>query len=381
MAISTFPPASGGGGGGGGANYTFSNPTETLTMDPGTYKVTPWVTGANVSQVARLDAVVNNINLRKTNGIIRTTDGNVTVDMQIDLPYETRTSGVSTNWYAATYGNGIYVIGGDSGNLRTSTDTVTWTARTSGFGTSGIRTLIYAGGLFVAGGVGGTLTTSTDGITWTSRTSGFGTTDITGIAYGNGRFVAVGEYTNRMSSSTDGITWSGYNLGTANQGIAFGQGAFFVVGGPSGSPEAWWSTTGTSGSWTSNAEGYSTRNFTVAFGNDTWVVGGETGRVRILAQYDAKPMWTQYPFNPENSQELSTGLVFVNGKFVSGSDKVETLDGLNYRPWAGIPNNLNYRWATYGNGRVLLVGNSNVVRSTKPYSTVTYGATFELLAS
>ncbi len=34
--------------------------------------------------------------------------------------------------YALVYGNGLYVVGGASGVLATSTDAITWTARTSG---------------------------------------------------------------------------------------------------------------------------------------------------------------------------------------------------------------------------------------------------------
>jgi hypothetical protein len=37
------------------------------------------------------------------------------------------------------------------------------------------------------------MTTSPDGITWTSRTSGFGSAGIRGVTFGNGLYVAVGQ--------------------------------------------------------------------------------------------------------------------------------------------------------------------------------------------
>ena len=41
-------------------------------------------------------------------------------------------------------------------------------------------------------GAGGTLATSPDGVSWTERTSGFGSSDIAGVGYGHGVWVAVG---------------------------------------------------------------------------------------------------------------------------------------------------------------------------------------------
>jgi hypothetical protein len=107
--------------------------------------------------------------------------------------YHTNNGGFGTTTInGVTYGNGLYVAVGESGQLTTSTDGITWTARTSGFDSTNILGVTYGNGLFVAVGVGGKLTTSTDGITWTARTSGFGVTVIRGVTYGNGLYVAVG---------------------------------------------------------------------------------------------------------------------------------------------------------------------------------------------
>ena len=65
--------------------------------------------------------------------------------------------------------------------------------------------------LYVVVGASGTILTSTDTVTWTSRTSGFAN-ELYAVAYGNGVFVAVGDsYSSSDYSviqSTDGINWS-----------------------------------------------------------------------------------------------------------------------------------------------------------------------------
>ena len=61
------------------------------------------------------------------------------LNQAIGASWVSQTSGFGTTAiYAATYGNGTYIIAGPSAKLSTSTDGVTWTSRTSGFGTSDI---------------------------------------------------------------------------------------------------------------------------------------------------------------------------------------------------------------------------------------------------
>jgi hypothetical protein len=58
------------------------------------------------------------------------------------------------------------VAAGEAGQLRTSTDAITWVTRTSTFGTTAIEFVAFGGGLFVAVGGGATVRSSSDGITW-----------------------------------------------------------------------------------------------------------------------------------------------------------------------------------------------------------------------
>jgi hypothetical protein len=147
----------------------------------------------------------------------------------------TRVTNASANHRAITFGNNLFVVGGTQGALHTSTDAITWTTRTSGFGTSQINALTFGNGIYVAAGAAGTLTTSTNGTTWTTRTSGFGTTNIFGLTYSNGSFVAVGD-AGQLRSSTDGITWTSRTSGFGTSAInaVTGNLGVFVAGGAAG---------------------------------------------------------------------------------------------------------------------------------------------------
>jgi hypothetical protein len=191
----------------------------------------------------------------------------------------------SSTLNSASYGGGSYKLVGDSGIVLTSSDAVTWNARSSGttnnlYGVAhnalGVSvavgaggTIIYSGdgttwatagtvptnsdlyavtysslnvgsntaGTWVAVGAGGTTVQSADGITWTTVATGI-TTDLRGIASGITTaatttttsvttLVAVGA-SGALFSSTDGVTWisqaapvSGINLNAVTYGTQF----------------------------------------------------------------------------------------------------------------------------------------------------------------
>jgi hypothetical protein len=68
-----------------------------------------------------------------------------------------------------------------------------------------INDVSFGQGLFVAVGASGTMTTSTDGITWTARTAGFSTTAINDGGYNGGTYVIVGA-AGKMATSTVSLT-------------------------------------------------------------------------------------------------------------------------------------------------------------------------------
>jgi hypothetical protein len=129
------------------------------------------------------------------------------------------------------YANNIYIYGNIGGSMVTSTNSIEWSLRTSGFGASNITTITWANSAFIAGSVGGTTATSTDGIMWTLRTSGFGTSNILSSAFGNGRSLLGGNGGTLVAStqdfstiiggallrsSTNGVQWTTRNLDTTS---------------------------------------------------------------------------------------------------------------------------------------------------------------------
>jgi len=177
------------------------------------------------------------------------------------------------------FGNGLWVAVGFNGQLRTSTDAVTWVTRTSTFGTSRIRDVEFANDLWVAVGDVGQLRTSTDAVTWVTRTSQFiatefGIPNINSVAFGNGVWVASSNQ-NSVGTSTDGITWVVQNpaLGvTSSTSLTFADGFFLLTG-------AAFLKVSTDGiTWLSRGSDFSDIAFAVdsAFGGGLWmVVGGE----------------------------------------------------------------------------------------------------------
>lgn len=120
------------------------------------------------------------------------------------------------------FGNGVFVAGGASSHLATSSDGITWTdyqttIQATAFGTKDIWGLCFGNGIFVAIGNSGVVVTSPDGVTWTYRSSlsslGYGTSAIFyGATWTGTQFVAVGTTATSVqpivATSPDGITWT-----------------------------------------------------------------------------------------------------------------------------------------------------------------------------
>jgi hypothetical protein len=104
---------------------------------------------------------------------------------------------------AFIYENGIYMFGTTVGSIVTSTNSIEWTLRTSGLGTTSVNTIAYGNGAFIIGGTAGIHASSTDGIAWTLRTSGFGTTAILSSVFGNGTYLMGGSAGVLVSSTQD----------------------------------------------------------------------------------------------------------------------------------------------------------------------------------
>lgn len=108
----------------------------------------------------------------------------------------------------AIHVNGMTILVGRSVVIRYSTDNLnSWNTTNSQFGSSNINSIVFGNGVFVIAGDSGKIASSVDGITWTLRVSG--TTAILGesSAYGNGLFVISKKSTSSITSS-DGVIWT-----------------------------------------------------------------------------------------------------------------------------------------------------------------------------
>ena len=219
-----------------------------------------------------------------------------------------------------------YVYAGSGGVLRTSTDTVTWTTRTSGT-INAINSLLYANGLFVYGANSGVLSTSTDGITWTARTTGT-TQAIASLGYGNGLYIFGGN-SGVLSTSTDGITWTARTSNTTGiiGTITYINGIYFY-GASNGNLRT--STDGIT--WTVRTSGTTISIRSIVYGNGLYLY---TGSGRALGTSTDGITWTpQYNLAASTISFMST--IYDNGLFISvpgtaGTKNIYTsTDGINW---------------------------------------------------
>ena len=127
-----------------------------------------------------------------------------------------------------TYGNGLYVVVGDTngvGNIVTSADGVNWTPRAINMTPGGhIGSVVYGAGKFVAiGNDGYEYVSSTGTDVWLRSTIPGGSQ----IGFANGLFIVpLNSQTNLLSA--DGISWSAVSTGITNSfgKVNYGNGIF-----------------------------------------------------------------------------------------------------------------------------------------------------------
>lgn len=227
------------------------------------------------------------------------------------LAFTSSGTAISQQWVA---------VAANTNQINTSTDGITWTART--LPNSRKWSSIAYGAV---GGIGtyvacareaNNIVYSIDGINWTSVTLGAGEEwDWNSIAYGDGRFVMVAEsdssLARRAVSTNGGVSWSLGNISTGAIAITYGQGRFVIV----------------EGSF-SNSSAYSSDGV-------TWVT-------RTL------------PANDDSSESNWKDVAHGNNRFVAIADNdaqvaVSIDRGVNWIK-AQLPTNAPWKKLTYGNG-------------------------------
>ena len=132
---------------------------------------------------------------------------------------------------AMDFGAGVFVVVGDSGNIWSSTDGITWTQRTSGH-TNSLQRVRFENGVFITAGASNIMT-STDGITWTNRSTGAGS-QCRSIGYvGNNTWIAGFDSSTGYRSTDNGTNWSSFTLPSGYSSLfsVAGNGTGFVLGG------------------------------------------------------------------------------------------------------------------------------------------------------
>jgi len=130
-----------------------------------------------------------------------------------------------------------HVLVANSGKISSSSNILTWTARTSGTGNN-LNSVSWGetGGYFFAGGDGNVLTTSTNGDTWVTQTGPFiaDNSNITKTYFANGRQF-IGSSTGKIASSTTTTTFTAHAspLTSSINSIVYGNGKY-IFGGSAG---------------------------------------------------------------------------------------------------------------------------------------------------
>ena len=129
--------------------------------------------------------------------------------------------GGNFNFNFAYDGNNTLALGSENGRVATSTDAIHFTKRTMGVpkSSSNVYALSYLNNYFLSGHQNAQLQVSTDAIHWTLRTSGGDSNkDIQSFAYGAGKYL-YGNQSGQIATSTDTIHWTQRTIGATTTNI------------------------------------------------------------------------------------------------------------------------------------------------------------------
>lgn len=283
--------------------------------------------------------------------------------------WTTRTSNLTGTISDIEYGNGIYVAAQyENGQIRTSTDAITWVTRTSNFpvASNSLHALKYGNGAWVAVGYGGAVRSSTDAITWTTRTSNVSEL-LAHVEYGNGRWVAVG-YTGTMIVSTDAITWTTRNPYPETSPnifrVAYGDGKWVAVAGFGG--EVVKTSTDTVTWVTGSISGNIFSATGLQYAGGTWVMSGYYGSIHTSTDGST---WTQRTSNIAPFGTIR-GLAYGDGLWAiiagGGEARIST-DAITWTTDASLPGSYA-RSLAYNNGQWVAGMDSNILTASSETS-------------
>lgn len=271
MAVSVFPTPSTSTF----RNFEFSTSSHTISLPAGLYVVETSIESNDIV------ALSSNATQLRNNKFLRNNSNSITFNQKsLGGSWTTQSfpvAGISLKRFFF-YNNTYYAIG-QSFEVFSSPDGITWTQIKSATGSVSIMDVVVGPDRIIA--VGGSTSgfnvwSSTNPASWSDLgavTTGTGRA----VTYGNGMYMAVGD-SGRVVVSTDGASWSTRSSGTGNAfyGVAAGLGGFALVA-PGGS--GFWVSDGNTFAQVGSNSGMNS----IAFGNNTFVAVGNSGTITTLS--------------------------------------------------------------------------------------------------
>ena len=238
------------------------------------------------------------------------------------IHWTSRTTGYgggNFNFNFAYDGDSTLALGSENGRVATSTDATHWTKRTMGVpkSSSNVYALSYLNNYFLSGHQNAALQVSTDAIHWTLRTSGGDSSqDIQSFGYGAGKYL-YGNQSGQIATSTDTIHWTQRTIGATttnirgvtyanSQYIAAGYGARISV-----STDAIHWTTRTAGLPSGVCLGE------INYSNNLYHIVQNYGN-RIISSTDTIHWTLRTSNSPSNLSGYTNGLVNKDSEYIAG---------------------------------------------------------------
>jgi hypothetical protein len=242
--------------------------------------------------------------------------------------------------FSIAYVGSFYLAGGDSGTLVSSSDGITWTARTFGATTS-IRTFATDGTIYVAAGNAALRSATDPTSTWTNRTSQINDSFCRKVIYDGTQFIVVGGNTSsgtKIATSTNGTTWTG-RLTSSEQynDVAYdGVGNYLAVAGDASDRTLTSSTNGTT--WTETTVGNAGMAHGVVWNGTDFVVVGtdvDESRLRIYTVTTAGVVTEKaiIVLGAETASDFTNGasIYFFDNKYYILSERGLYVGGSDFR--------------------------------------------------
>jgi len=181
----------------------------------------------------------------------------------------------ATNFTWIAHNSGTYVGVGASGSIRTSTDRVTWTSRTSGT-TESLSHVIHDGTRWVAVGANGVSLTSTDATTWTLVTTA-SSGSWNRVASTGTTMVATSSLTPFAWRSTNsGASWSPVTTTLTASGQVIYAGSQFII-----TQASIIYTSSAGDTWTTQTDGTTDTYDEIAYSGSVYFVGSSTSNTNV----------------------------------------------------------------------------------------------------